>query len=246
VRMPSKAVSSQLQQLERNQLIKKIPTSTKNHLYQINECFFNIYYLIRLGRRRNRNRVLWLVKFFEICCGDKELVERTRKHITAMREGRLYDQHAFYVSSALAKTPIPYDLQHELLEETKKYLTDQKSEYIKDIERSHFEIFKEVIEDVKKKNINGARKKMVSDGFPPAEVSNILANLLKEEGNLPEAIQLYMDAVEKGHSGAMFNLALLYFKLKKNKQEALHLQKTAYEREKNKSSFWIHDGITLE
>ncbi len=89
VRMPSKSVSSQLNQLEKNQLIKKIPTSTKNHLYQINERFFNIYYLMRIGKRRNRNRVLWLVKFFEICGGEKDLVERTKRHITAIQEGRL-------------------------------------------------------------------------------------------------------------------------------------------------------------
>lgn len=60
VRMQSKAVSSQLNQLEKNQLIVKEPTSTKNHLYRINERFFNIYYLMRLGKRKNRNRVLWL------------------------------------------------------------------------------------------------------------------------------------------------------------------------------------------
>ena len=34
VRMPSKAVSSQLNQLEKNQLVKKITTSTKNNLYR--------------------------------------------------------------------------------------------------------------------------------------------------------------------------------------------------------------------
>jgi nucleoside-triphosphatase THEP1 len=64
VRMESKAVSSQLNQLEKSQLIVKISTSTKNNLYQIQERFFNIYYLMRLGKRKNKNRVLWLVKFF--------------------------------------------------------------------------------------------------------------------------------------------------------------------------------------
>ena len=210
VRMPSKAVSSQLNQLEKNQLIKKIPTSTKNHLYQINERFFNIYYLMRLGKRRNRNRVLWLVKFFEICCGEKELVERTKRHIKAMHEGRLYDKHAFYVSQALSKTHIPYDLQHELLDETKKCLTAQRSDYVKDIGPSHIDVLREVIEDVKKKDINGARKKLKLDGFLPLKAIMILAQLLKDEGDFQEAISLYKDAIKSGDTTAIFNLALLY------------------------------------
>ena len=266
VRMPSKAVSSQLNQLEKNQLIKKIPTSTKNHLYQISERFFNIYYLMRLGRRRNRNRVLWLVKFFEICCGEKDLVERTQRHIKAMQEGRLYDKHAFYVSQALSKTSIPFDLQHQLKEETRTYLTNTKSEYLSDIGPSHLDVFNEVFEHVKKKDIKKARTALENDGFQPPKASRILADVLKRQGAFPEAIRLYENAVkagdtaamfglamlydielkdfakaeqyykmaiENGHKGAMNNLAILYFQLKKNKQEALYLERTAYEKNKD-------------
>ncbi|MCH7974813.1 MAG: ATPase, partial [Bacteroidetes bacterium] len=93
VRMPGKAVSSQLNQLVKNQLIKKIPTSTKNQLYQVSERFFNIYYLMRLGKRKSRKRVLWLIKFFELWCGEKELIERTQKQIKAIKENRIYEKH---------------------------------------------------------------------------------------------------------------------------------------------------------
>ncbi len=230
VRMPSKAVSSQLNQLEKNQLIKKIPTSTKNHLYQISERFFNIYYLMRLGKRRNRNRVLWLVKFFEICCGDKDLEERTRRHIKAMQEGHLYDKHAFYVSHALSKTHIPYDLQHELLDETKKFLTTQKSEYVKDIDHSHIDIFKEVIDDVKKKDFNRARKKLENDGFMSPQAKSILAYLLEMEGDLPGAIRFYKDAIKSSDTVAIFNFALLYDDEFKDFKKAEQYYKMAVEK----------------
>ncbi|MEN6623628.1 MAG: tetratricopeptide repeat protein [Smithella sp.] len=210
VRMSSKAVSAQLQQLEKNQLIKKIPTSTKNFLYQISERFFNIYYLMRLGKRRNRNRVLWLVKFFEICCDDNELVERVKKHMAALREGRLYDKHAYYVSQALARTALPYDLQHELLDETKKSLSAQKSAYAKEVDHSHIEILNEVEENIKKKDINGARRKLENDGFSPLVVSRIMADLLRTQGDFPEAIQFCMEAIKYGDAGAMYNLGWLY------------------------------------
>lgn len=210
VRMPSKAVSSQLNQLEKNQLIKKIPTSTKNHLYQINERFFNIYYLMRLGKRRNRNRVLWLVKFFEICCGEKDLVDRTKRHIKAMQEGRLYDKHAFYVSQALPKTSIPYELQHQLLDEAKKFLVKESSEYVNDIDRSHIDVLREAIEDVKKKDFPKARKILEKDGFSPPVVNRILAVILKGKGDFPEAVRYYKEAVKSGDTVAMFSLALFY------------------------------------
>ena len=230
VRMPSKAVSSQLNQLEKNQLIKKIPTSTKNHLYQINERFFNIYYLMRRGKRRNRNRVLWLVKFFEICCGEKDLVERTKRHIKAIQEGRLYEKHAFYVSQALSKTPIPYDLQHQLLDETKKFLTAQKSEYAKDIDRSHIDVLGEVTENVKKKYIDKARRILETDGFKPLDVSQILADTLRNEGNFQEAIRFYKNCIKYGDAEAMFNLALLYNTEFKDSAKAEQYYKMAIEK----------------
>ena len=114
---------------------------------------------MRLGKRRNRNRVLWLVKFFEICCSERDLVERTEKHIQAMREGRLYDKHAYFVSQALAGTSIDYRLQHDLQRETRRYLKAHKSSYANDVGPSHIEVLKEVIEDAKEEGYERGTKK---------------------------------------------------------------------------------------
>ncbi len=271
VRMPSKSVSSQLNQLEKNQIIRKIPTSTKNHLYQISERFFNIYYLMRLGKRRNRNRVLWLVKFFEICCGPTEIIERAKRHIKAMQGGQLYDKHAFYVTQALAGTSISYeqlDLQHELLEETRKCLSAKQSELVSDLEPSHKEVLTQAAELVKAGDLKGAQRKLERDGFPSGTVNFVLGNLLREENDFQGAAKYYAMAVDKGHASAMNNLALLYknefkdfenaikyyamavdkgharamnnlanlyFVLKRNKPEALGLQKRAYENSQNEN-----------
>ncbi|MDP2207172.1 MAG: tetratricopeptide repeat protein [Bacteroidota bacterium] len=210
VRMSSKAVSSQLNQLEKNQLIKKIPTSTKNFLYQINERFFNIYYLMRLGKRKNRNKVLWLVKFFEICCGEKELVEKAQNYIKALRENRLYERHAFYVSQALAKTPIPIDIQDTLLKETRKYLSSSKSEYIKELDKSHLEVFQEAIEDIKSSQYDIASKKLLSDGIPQQMIGLIIGDVLRLMSDFEKAEKFYLEAVNIGDTDAMNNLAVLY------------------------------------
>ncbi|NIO86771.1 MAG: NACHT domain-containing protein [Candidatus Aminicenantes bacterium] len=64
-RMQSKAVSSHLALLEKNRLVRKIKTNTKNHFYQLNERFFNLWYLVRYGRKEGKQRVQWLVHFLE-------------------------------------------------------------------------------------------------------------------------------------------------------------------------------------
>ena len=211
VRMPSKAVSSQLNQLVKNQIIIKIPTSTKNYLYQINERFFNVYYLMRIKGRMHRNRVLFLVRFFEIWCGEKELIDRAKRHITALHEKRLYDKHTFYMTQALSRTGIPVELQHELVSTTRDYLAEQKSEFVKELDKSHIEVWQEVVEDVKNGNYNSARKKLINDGANPQEINYTIGNILRiENKDFQSAVEFYLNAANKGHTGAMYNLALLY------------------------------------
>ena len=56
-RMESNVVSAQLGQLEKNNIIEKVKTSTKNNLYRLSERFFNIWYIMRHGRKRDHRRV---------------------------------------------------------------------------------------------------------------------------------------------------------------------------------------------
>lgn len=50
-KIESKSVSAQLVQLEKNNRITKKPTSIKNNFYQIKDRFFNIWYLMRYGKK---------------------------------------------------------------------------------------------------------------------------------------------------------------------------------------------------
>jgi DNA-binding MarR family transcriptional regulator len=75
LRTDSKVISAQLRQLEKDQWIEKIETNTKNHLYELQERFFNIWYLMRNGRKYERERVMYFVKFMEALL-EKEEIER--------------------------------------------------------------------------------------------------------------------------------------------------------------------------
>lgn len=141
VKMESKVVSAQLKELEKNNIVLKINTSKKNHLYQISERFFNIWYLMRYGRKKDQERVKWLVEFLEIWCNKDELGNRVEKHIKALKEGTLYEKHALFMTEALARTDIDSKKQHELIECTRAFFKQNNSELLNELSSSDYELF---------------------------------------------------------------------------------------------------------
>jgi hypothetical protein len=89
VRLESKVISAQLGQLEKNQVIEKRETGTKNNIYLLRERFFNIWYLMRYGRKQDRESVIWLVKFLETWCGKNEIEKRVLNYVTKAQTGEL-------------------------------------------------------------------------------------------------------------------------------------------------------------
>src|SRR6185437_8104955 len=75
-RVASKTLSAQLNQLEKEQVVVKQDTATKNKTYMIRERFWNIWYLMRYGRRDDKEKIIWLVKFLESWLSGDELKRR--------------------------------------------------------------------------------------------------------------------------------------------------------------------------
>lgn len=92
-RYESKNISTILNGLEKNQLIERVSTSTKNNLYRIRERFMNIWYLMRFGRKHDQENIIWLVRFFDAWCEEKELSRIIAAHIDNLKEGS-YDLNA--------------------------------------------------------------------------------------------------------------------------------------------------------
>ena len=63
--------------------------------YRIRERFFNIWYLMRYGKKQHREEVLWLVRFLESWCNQKELELQASEQIEAMK-GEGYSTYAAY------------------------------------------------------------------------------------------------------------------------------------------------------
>jgi len=145
-RMESKMISAQLTHLVKNGIINRIPTTTKNHLYQINERFFNIWYLMRCGRKGDKKGVIWLVKFFELWCkNEKDLVDRVKKHIDHLRTGKYDIKAAYYVTEALAAVKhLPSKEQHELIETARNFLKEKNSSLCSSLSLSDIELLDKI------------------------------------------------------------------------------------------------------
>jgi TPR repeat protein len=210
-RMESKAVSAQLKQLEFNRIISKIRTNIKNHFYQINERFFNIWYLMRYGRRKERNKVLWLVRFLENWCNEKELIYRAERHVQAMRKGHMYERHALFMTEALSRTGIPEDLQYIMIKETRRLLSEKNKDLLDELSKSDKELYNAFAHFYTEKNYGKALKNLLEirnkTGFVLGMTGFLFELHLK---NFQKAEEYYLEALKKGYTGMITNLAGLY------------------------------------
>lgn len=147
VRMESKVVSAQLANLVKNRIVSKIETPTKNHLYAIEERFFNIWYLMRFGKRTDK-RIYWYVKFLEDFIGDKkELIEeKVFKLIERMTVAKnIEPKYALYLTEAYSHL-VGGDEQDNLKNVAREYLEPYGNRLVNQLSRSDNEIRKNIFQ----------------------------------------------------------------------------------------------------
>jgi TPR repeat protein len=211
-RMESKAVSSQLRLLEKNNVVIKKTTSTKNHLYQVKERFFNIWYIMRNGRKSDKNKVKWLTKFLELWCDKNSLDDMVNEHIAKLKREKVYDKYAYSLSEAYAcMVPSP-EKQHKLLTETKAYLDSTKSDLANELSKSDLDFISNDIAPLierkeYEKALNNLKRKDSNTGQLENTIAFVYDKFLKD--NL-SAEKYYLKAVVKGNVESMILLGLLY------------------------------------
>jgi len=229
-RMESKAVSAQLRMLEKNRIIVKKQTSTKNHLYQVSERFFNIWYLMRYGRKKDKQQVHWLTRFLEEWCSNEELMERAKSHLTALRSGTLCEPCAYYMTKALAKAPITYEMQDSLIKEARSFLQQKGSALCGELGESDMELFEKAKRHYDRKEYDSAIRALDSIQLKSATVLALIGFCHHKMHHTDEAEKYYRMAMEKGDVDAMNNLAVLYETEKKDIDNADKYYRMASEK----------------
>ncbi|MCB9231430.1 MAG: hypothetical protein H6581_07200 [Bacteroidia bacterium] len=218
-RLASKVVSAQLSQLVDNDIVEKVPTNTKNHLYRIKERFFNIWYLMRQGRRNDKQRVVWLTRFFEDWCDEIGIVDRARKHVEALKGG-LYDVMAgLDLSLALSSAKhLPTEERSELVFETLKFLKSKSPDLLKSYSRSEFDGEQDLnlLSRVMLKQYQ--ENKTAFDGMNPLEKKQLFVNmalLSLEEDNQEIATELIWRLSDGNSKRYFILLSGLFIKTKR-------------------------------
>ncbi|MCK4765773.1 MAG: winged helix-turn-helix transcriptional regulator [Candidatus Aminicenantes bacterium] len=215
VRLESKAVSSHLMQLEKNRIIRKIKTGTKNFLYQINERFFNIWYLMRYGRRRGRSRVQWLIHFLQNWCKGEELKERAERLILSIENGKVHEKQALYMTEALSRTDIPAELQHKLILKARDFLLREHKNLLQELSKSDLELIDEAATSFEKKQLRVCVKSLraIKHKATRNNLTLVFANALLEENKVKESIFLAKALFTDREYIEEFKLANTFFML---------------------------------
>jgi TPR repeat protein len=119
----SKNISAILNTLEKNQIIERIQTQTKNNLYCLKDRFLNIWYLMRFGKKRDKENIIWLVRFFDAWCDKSELSKRIDSHIMNLKAGQYDVIAALDMGNVfLSCENVPNEIKYNLYQTTKSVL----------------------------------------------------------------------------------------------------------------------------
>ena len=131
-KIDSKHISSVLNALEKNQTIEIVNTRINNNLYRIKDRFLNIWYLMRFGRKRDKENIVWLVRFYDAWCNKTELSEHVAAYIKNLKTGNYDSLAALDMGNTfLSCINVSPDLKYDLWRISKSYLPKDMIEELK-------------------------------------------------------------------------------------------------------------------
>ncbi|WP_101472318.1 tetratricopeptide repeat protein [Flavobacterium lindanitolerans] len=209
-RLESKNISSILSYLEKNQLIEKVPTTTKNHLYRIKERFMNIWYLMRFGRKHDKENVIWLVRFFDAWCDESELTKRLRRHIRNLKDGN-YDAAAAIDmgNTFLSCENIPENLKEELISTTNSVLPDR---LLKGAKTTKKDVLSDIKTLLKNRKYNEAVERLEAITSKDIDYYMLIISAYLMQGNQQKALDAAKAAwkLDSQDSSVSITLGLIY------------------------------------
>lgn len=264
-RMESKLVSAHLKQLTENGITSQIPTSKRNHLYRIEERFFNLWLIFTQGSPADKRRQKYLTQFLENWYDAEDIRRIAHQHLDYLNSGNPHGDfaaqqtkilaHSKYVSFreredmlektlALEDVP-PYIREHlpkPLLKDFQNLINDERYEeasiLIKSIEQEDGarEFYLGLMYQIQ--SIYSEAEKYYLIAIDKKYVSAIfnLAIIYSSQHRTEDAEKYYLMAIDKGILDAMINIAILYFKNRQNPEKALSFAKQYSNLRKNDKS----------
>ena len=208
-RLESKSASSQLKQLEKYNIIE-FENIGKNKIYKIKERFFNIWYLMRNGRKRDRNKVEWLVKFLTCWYDKNDLNLKAKGFTSSIKAKNLNENYVYHMCEGLSYAGLDLEIEHKMKEITKKYFNEQESSLISELSKSDFEILKEAFKLKDNDKKLDAISLLEQSKKSSSTVTLAIALLSHQSKKYEKAENYYLQSIDSGNTDALNGLASLY------------------------------------
>jgi tetratricopeptide (TPR) repeat protein len=244
IRLETKAVSAQLKQLQKYQIVETTSIG-KNNIYIIKERFFNIWYLMRYGRKKDRNRVEWLVQFLLSWYSKSELKTKAERFQATLKDkDTLNDSYIFHMGEALSYTGMLEIGDEYILKNSVKEHLKGSSLYA-EVTESDFELFQRANVLYKNKQVMEAIKLLESSKRDSHVIMAMLGLLYFNLKRYDSAEEYFLKALEKGNKKAKYGLASLYFKLAKKREFALKILKEDSQENEDYINLYVYAVILL-
>jgi TPR repeat protein len=223
MRIPSKSISAQLVQLEKSGYIKKPDTPGRNHYYEIDERFFNIWLLMSEAAPYDTKRVIWLTRWLDAFYSHDELKDFANFCRTGLKKTK--PRNWFLILQALSESEKLDDgYKKQLVEETATDLRDRITEakiwedsFTKKLTDKETRLIDEIGVLINNQQFDKALEKLGLLEKLNEPLALFGKGLLYEyKKDFSNAEKYYLMAAEKGQASAMFNLGILYEDEKKD------------------------------
>lgn len=227
-RLEGKAVSAQLNQLEKYEIVESESVG-KNKIYKIKERFFNIWYLMRFGRKKDRQRVEWLVRFFESWYSVEELEGRALSLIKSIRQCATGANQTFYLTEALCYAWLNAKTEYLLKESAKNHLKTIGSKLADEMSPSDMELEREARNAASNGNLL-----LALETYEKMKNPSIAANykILKVNESLVGHFAELRKVAESGDYDSMLFVAAISLIFAVNKKQAAEYSLKLYEAKK--------------
>jgi TPR repeat protein len=227
LRLPSKTISAQLVQLESSGYINKIDIPGRNHYYEIDERFFNIWLLMSEASAYDAKRVIWLTKWLDMFYDNKELEDFAFYCHDNLKDAK--PANRFLIAQALGNSEkLSFDNKDKLVYETAEDLKEKLPEvmqwaslYTKEKNTAAIKLSNEIGKLITEEKYQNAITKLKK--LKEMDASNAyfgLGIVYFEMNDYANAEKYYLLAAEKGQINAMNNLGLHYEKNRKDYDRA--------------------------
>ncbi|MDY0263825.1 MAG: winged helix-turn-helix domain-containing protein, partial [Sulfurospirillum cavolei] len=243
-KLESKAVSSQLKQLEKYEIVESEPAG-KNKIYKIRERFFNIWYLMRYGRKKDRQRVEWLVKFFVSWYSQEELENRAKSLIETMENGSVKASFAHIMTEALSYAGLELETEYQLKQTAKECLEKQNSQLSRELSESDLELLEKAKILRTENKISEALNLLIHSKRDSKRILAYIGTLYRRLYDNVNAEKYYKKSLEKGDKLVYSSLASLYLADCIEREKALLYAQQGYEFEQNDYTAFIFAIILL-